>query len=103
MAMTPGACPPGQFDTTGQDCVTTVTMIYNAYLTALTGKQRTVVRFNDRWTEYAKVDAPQLLTLYITLFAQCPGAQAAGLPNLNPGLAAKRGRPGRGFFAWPRL
>lgn len=103
MAIPQSACPPGSFDTTGQDCVGTLSTIYNAYLTALTGKQRTVVRFNDRWTEYTKVDAASLLTLYTTLFSQCPGAAAAGLPNLNPGLSAKRGRPGRGFFTWPRL
>ena len=105
MANTPGACPPGQqsFDTNGLDCVQTLQTLYAAYLSAITGKQRTVVRFNDRWSEYSKADAAALLTTYTTLYAQCPGAQQSGLPNLNPGLSAKRGRPGRGFFAWPRL
>jgi hypothetical protein len=104
MANTPGACPPGQFDVQGApDCISTLQTLYAAYISAVSGKARTVVRFNDRWSEYSKPDAPGLLTLYMTLYAQCPGAQQAGLPNLNPGLAAKRGRPGRGFFAWPRL
>jgi hypothetical protein len=104
MAITPGACPPGRYDVSGTtDCVAKLSMLYEAYITAVSGKSRVVVRFNDRWSEYAHPDAPALLTLYMTLYAQCPGAQQAGLPNLNPGLAAKRGRPGRGYFAWPRL
>lgn len=104
MANTPGACPPGQFDVQGAtDCVSMLQTLYAAYISAITGKTRTVVRFNDRWSEYSKADAPTLLATYTTLYAQCPGAQTSGLPNLNPGLSAKRGRPGRGFFAWPRL
>lgn len=106
MALTPGACPPGQqtFDTsTVTDCVSTLSMIYQAYVACVAGKTRVVVRFNDRWSEYAKPDAASLLTLYMTLYQQCPNAAQSGLPNLNPGLKAQRGRPARGFYAWPRL
>lgn len=105
MAMTPGACPPGQqtFDASGTDCLATLSTIYQAYIAAVAGKSRVVVRFNDRWSEYAKPDAGALLALYTTLYQQCPAAATSGLPNLNPGLTAKRGPPGRGYFAWPRL
>lgn len=101
MANTPGACPPGQaFNADIPDCVAQVSAIYQAYIAAVAGKSRVVVRFNDRWTEYAKPDIPALLTLYQTLYAQCPGAQAAGLPDLNPNMKVERGRPARGFFRW---
>lgn len=104
MANTPGACPPGQFDVQGAtDCVSMLSTLYQAYIAAVAGKSRVVVRFNDRWSEYSKPDAPALLQLYTTLYAQCPAASMSGLPNLNPGLSAKRGRPSRGFFAWPHL
>lgn len=101
---TPGACPPGRYDVAATvDCVARLTMIYNAYLDCISGQKRVVVRFNERWSEYSKPDAPSLLSVYQTLYNQCPGAQAAGLPNLNPGLKARRGCPARGFSAWPTL
>lgn len=104
MANTPGACPPGRYDVSGtSDCVAKLSMLYEAYVSALTGKTRVIVRFNDRWSEYARPDAPALLTLYMTLYQQCPAAKAAGLPDLNPNLKVQRGAPARGFFAWPRL
>lgn len=98
---TPGACPPGQYDVQGaSDCVTQLWALFNAYTAAVSGRTRVVVRFNDRWTEYSKPDAPALLTLYQTLFAQCPFAKSAGLPDLNPNLKVQRGRPAEGFFRW---
>lgn len=104
MALTPGACPPGRYDVSSQnDCVAKIAMLYEAYIAAVTGQTRVVVRFNDRWSEYARPDADKLLTLYMTLYAQCPGAALAGLPDLNPNLKVKRGRPARGFFSWPHL
>ncbi|WP_216073873.1 hypothetical protein, partial [Acinetobacter baumannii] len=75
MANTPGACPPGQaqsFNADLPDCVAQVSAIYQAYVAVVAGKSRVVVRFNDRWTEYARPDAPALLMLYQTLYAQCP-------------------------------
>jgi hypothetical protein len=99
---TPGACPPGRYDVSAAtDCATKLSMLYEAYVQAVSGKSRVVVRFNERWTEYARPDAAALLTLYQTLYAQCPGAQACGLPDLNPNLKVQRGRPARGFFSWP--
>lgn len=104
MAITPGACPPGRYDVSGtNDCVAKLSMLYEAYIAAVAGKARVVVRFNDRWSEYSRPDAPALLTLYMTLYQQCPAAAASGLPDLNPANKVKRGRPGRGYFAWPRL
>ena len=103
MANTPRACPPGQaqsFNADLPDCVAQVSAIYQAYVAVVAGKSRVVVRFNDRWTEYARPDAPALLMLYQTLYAQCPGAQAAGLPDLNPNLRVQRGRPARGHIRW---
>jgi hypothetical protein len=103
MAVTPGACPPGQFNADTMDCVSNLWALFNAYTATVSGKQRVVVRFNDRWSEYARPDAAALLSLYQTLYAQCPGAKQAGLPDLNPNLKVQRGRPARGFFTWPHL
>jgi hypothetical protein len=104
MANTPGACPPGQvFDASTSDCVAACNALFQAYVAAVAGKTRVVVRFNERWTEYSKPDVPALLTLYQTLYAQCPAAKAAGLPDLNPNLKVQRGRPARGHFRWSPL
>lgn len=103
MVQTPGACPPGQYDASTADCVANLRALFGAYQAAVAGRTRVVVRVNDRWSEYARPDVPALLTLYQTLYAQCPYAEAAGLPNLNPNLKSKRGGPARGFFTWPHL
>lgn len=105
MPNTPGACPPGAVSINADvpDCVAQCSAIYQAYVTAIAGKSRVVVRFNDRWSEYARPDAPALLTLYQTLYAQCPGAKQAGLPDLNPNLKVQRGRPARGYTTWRHL
>jgi hypothetical protein len=100
MVTTPGACPPGQFDACTVDCVTNLWALFQAYTAAVSGKTRVVVRFNDRWTEYGRPDAAALLQLYQSLYAQCPDAKAAGLPDLNPNLRVQRGRPATGFFRW---
>lgn len=103
MPTTPGACPSGRYDVSGAtSCIAKLSMLYEAYVTAVSGRQRVVVRFNDRWTEYAKADAQALLTLYQTLYAQCPDAAHAGLPDLNPNLKVERGRPARGVYSWSR-
>ncbi len=103
MSSSPGACPPSRYDVGGTtDCVAQLAMLYQAYTAAIAGQTRVVVRFNDRWSEYARPDAPALLTLYQTLYAQCPGAKATGLPDLNPNLKVKRGRPAIGLHTWSR-
>ncbi len=104
MSTTPGACPSSSYDVGGAtDCVTQLALLYQAYLAAIAGQTRVVVRFNDRWSEYARPDAPALLALYQTLYAQCPRAKVAGLPDLNPNLKVKRGRPATGLHSWSRL
>lgn len=104
MANTPGACPPGRYDVSGTvDCVARLGMLFEAYVSALTGKTRVVVRFNDRWSEYSRPDADKLLVLYMTMYQQCPAAKCAGLPDLNPANKVQRGSPARGMFRWPRL
>lgn len=100
-------CPtptgPVRLDLRNQTCVMALQSLLNAYYTCLVGNQRVQVRFQERWTEYQKVDADKLREAYNTLYRQCPGAQAAGLPDLNPGLSARRGPPTRGFNVFPRM
>lgn len=103
MVQTPGACPPGGYDASTNDCVGNLRALLAAYQAAVSGRTRVVVRFNDRWSEYARPDVQALLTLYQTMYAQCPNARAAGLPDLNPNLKVRRGGPARGFFTWPHL
>lgn len=97
-------CPSGRYDlSAAPDCVAQLRMLYEAYVATVSGQTRVIVRFNDRWSEYARPDADKLLTLYQTLYAQCPAAKGAGLPDLNPNLKVQRGAPARGFFRWPTL
>jgi hypothetical protein len=84
-------------------CVEALQSMAQAYYTILTGNQRVMVRFQERWTEYQKGNVKELVNAYTTLYNQCPGAAAAGLPNLNPGLASRRGAPARGLNIFPRL
>lgn len=100
-------CPPANsgppvFNMT-QDCVTLLRELHNAYNRVMSGNQRVTVRFGERWTEYQKSNVGDLLAYYQTMYSQCPGAQAAGLPNLNPGLQARRGPPVRGLSVFGRL
>jgi hypothetical protein len=100
MATVAGLCPPTnqtKFDMQGTaSCVQTLTQLYQAYINTVSGTQRVVVRFGERWTEYNRASAPNLLVLYQTIYAQCPNAAASGLPDLNPSLRVKRGAPARG-------
>lgn len=97
------ACPTKRVDTTHMGCAEAASAIYQAYLVAISGNQRISVRFNERWTEYNKANADHLLQQYNTLYNQCPQAKLAGLPNLNPGLKARRGPPLRGFSIFGRM
>lgn len=109
MAMTQGACPPASGSTTVFDvrnaasCTEMLTQLFQAYMQAVTGQRRIIVRFHDRWSEYQKVNVSELLTVYQTLYTQCPAASTSGLPNLNPANKVRRGPPSRGFFAFPRM
>lgn len=84
-------------------CVEALSELARAYYSILSGQSKVMVRFQERWVEYQKANAQQLLDAYNTLYRQCPGAQAAGLPDLNPGLVARRGPPMRGFNVFGRL
>ncbi len=109
MSNTQGACPPASNSTTIFDvrnvtsCVGMLQQLFQAYMAAVTGQRRIIVRFNERWSEYQKVNVGELLVTYQTLYAQCPGAAAAGLPNLNPNNKVRRGPPSRGGFFFPRM
>lgn len=100
-------CPPTtqtQFDLRNTaDCAATLQELLQAYANALAGNRRILVRFNERWTEYAKPNAAALLVLYNTIYRQCPAAATAGLPDLAPGKQVRRGPPSRGMFMFPRL
>lgn len=91
------------YDVSGAtSCVAKLSTLYEAYVAAVSGRTRVVVRFNDRWSEYARPDAEKLLQLYQTLYAQCPDAKAAGLPDLNPNMRVQRGPPARSMHSWRR-
>lgn len=100
-------CPPSQqtsFDMRNvADCRQMLGELYQAYVNLLSGHSRIVVRFNERWSEYQKSNTTELLTLYTTMYSQCPAAATSGLPNLNPGNRSKRGSPARSFLGFPRL
>lgn len=104
MATSP-ACPPGaqRFDVRTSSCVDALADLFNAYMAIVAGANHIEVRYNERWVTYGKGNADALVTLYRTLYAQCPSAKAAGLPDLNPALKARRGPPVRGLSVWPRL
>ena len=81
-------CPPQlaptRFDLRSTaDCAATLQELLQAYANAVAGSRRSLVRFNERWTEYAKPNAAELRQLYITLYSQCPAAARAGLPDLS--------------------
>jgi hypothetical protein len=107
MANVPGLCPPTKqtsFDVnSATSCVAMCQQLFQAYVNQMSGTQRIVVRFGERWTEYNRANGADLLVLYMTLYTQCPAAAAAGLPNLNPNMSVKRGAPARGFQTFPRL
>jgi len=104
-----GPCPvrattQTQFDVRNTtSCVDMVSYIFQAYVNATVGDKTVVVRFGERWTEYGKPNIEALQRLYMMLYTQCPAAAAAGLPNLNPANAVRRGAPARAFFNFPRL
>ena len=99
MANVPGLCPPTtqtKFDVSSAvGCVAMLQQLFQAYVAVSTGTQRVVVRFGERWTEYNRPDAAKLLTLYQSIYVNCPAAAAAGMPDLNPNLRVKRGSPAR--------
>jgi hypothetical protein len=102
-------CPPVPVSPTQYDlrqttnCIDILRSLMSAYYAALTGNQRVIVRFAERWTEYQRVNVEELRMQYQILYNQCPAAKSAGLPNLNPALQARRGAPTRGFSHFGRL
>ena len=105
----PVACPvPANNVTTfninnNADCVTLLQGLLQAYTNLIAGSTRVEIRFGDRTSIFNHGNATQLQALYNTIYAQCPGAQASGLPSLNPGLRARRGPPVTGVQFFPRL
>ena len=83
-------------------CIERLRMLLNAYEAVMTGSQTTIVRFQERWVEYQKGNVAELRNYYQTLYVQCPGAQAAGLPSLSVS-PVRRGPPARGGFNFGRL
>lgn len=77
--------------------------LLQAYYTTISGNKPTTVRFNERWVEYSKANANDLRDNYMSLYAQCPAAKQAGLPNLNPANMVRRGAPARAGFPFPRM
>jgi hypothetical protein len=102
MALVNGLCPPTtetRFDINSEtSCVGMLTKLFQAYVNSATSTQRVVVRFGDRWTEYNRGSQDKLLNLYMVLWNQCPAGALAGLPDLNPNKAVRRGRPARNVY-----
>jgi hypothetical protein len=107
MSATPGLCPPTtqtSFDVrSAPSCAAMLQMLLQSYVNAMVGGRRVEVWLGDRKTYYQHTNLGDLLKLYQTLYAQCPQAALAGLPNLNPNLSVRRGPPGRSLNSWPRL
>jgi len=73
-------------------CVQQCRDLYDAYSRALTGGQVIRVRYADNWKEFrpnSAGDMDRLSDLYMTLWRQCPEAQAT-LPSLD-GKSLRRG------------
>lgn len=84
MSNCPQTTTQTQFDLrSAADCAATLRELLQAYANAVAGNRRVMVRFNERWTEYAKPNAPALLALYNTIYQQCPHASRAGLPDMT--------------------
>jgi hypothetical protein len=100
-------CPPTaqtQFDVRNPaSCVQLCSLLLQAYYNVIAGQGRVTVRFQERWTEYQKGNVKELREQYMVLYTQCPAAKAAGLPNINPMNAVRRGAPARGLQIFPRL
>lgn len=93
-----------RFDTrNAATCVGMCEQLLQAYYNVISGNQRQLVRFNERWTEYGKANATELRDNYMLLYTQCPAAKQAGLPNLNPANMVRRGAPARAGFPFPRM
>lgn len=86
----------GQYDLrSATSCAERLRMILAAYETVISGTQRTVIRHNERWVEYNKGNAAELLNYYKAVYAQCPDAARLGLPDMSAGARARRGSPAR--------
>jgi len=101
-------CPPKgqtQFDIRkAVDCVAVLRELHDAYVQLITGNKPIELRFNERWTTYNKGNQEALLTLYMTYWNQCPRAAQAGLPDLNPNKAVRRGSPANNVnMFWKRF
>lgn len=96
---------------TSTDCREMLGGLLQAYVNVTAGNQRTRLRIGDRWSDFARGNAIELQKLYNIMYRQCAsaGADMTGLPDLSPGLRAKRGparmnilgpwpSPGRGFL-----
>jgi hypothetical protein len=74
------------------NCAQQCNALLNAYMKGLAGGQRIQVRHGDYWVEYRasnSADMAALRDLYRLVRGQCPAA--ADMPDLSPGLRAKRG------------
>ena len=98
---------PQEFDlSSATSCRAVLVGLYNVYLALVSGQTRVRVRILDRWTDYARGSIPELRTLYTNNYNQCAaaGADLAGLPDLSPGNAVRRGPAHRGIRGpWPHL
>lgn len=78
------------------DCYEQCRRLYDAYGRMLSGEQVVQVRYADNWKEFranTAGDMDRLRDLYMTLWRQCPTAQA-NLPSLDP-RSLRRGPPAR--------
>lgn len=69
----------------GRPCLDQCRDLYDAYVKGLTGGQLIRIRYADNWKEFrpsSPGDMDRLRDLYMTLWRQCPEAQAA-LPSLD--------------------
>lgn len=83
------------------DCLSQLSALYDAYTTLLTGRQRVRIQYGNYWVEFRSQmpqDVDKLLTLYNTLYGQCPNAATSGLPDLDPGRRVRRGPAIRGRY-----
>ena len=104
----PAGCSPAaptlSFDLRSSGtCLEMLNGMLAAYYQTLAGNKPVTVRFKERWMEYSKATANDLLAAYQTLYRQCPYAVTAGLPDLNPNNRVRRGPPSRGFQVFPRF
>lgn len=85
------ACKPIDVDFASLACVDQCRNLFNAYMAAVSGRQRVTVHYDGYSVAYKASEVGALVTLYNTLRSQCPAAQT--LPNLQAGARVMRGQP----------